>query len=185
MPHCIVNAVLPAPGAPPSSSTAPGPNSIRVRSPTPKGKHTCVVCTCTACYVKGADRLLAANDLGQVESLLEECPPHLRGWEWNYLKRRFQAGPVTELPSNSTPASGWDVAFSPDGKTVAAGLGNGDVKIWDLSVEALRSRLEGANADCLLPEVRATYLEEDRNDARDLYVTCERRHGRVPLPEAP
>ncbi len=26
----------------------------------PKGKHTCVVCTGTACYVKGADRLLAA-----------------------------------------------------------------------------------------------------------------------------
>jgi bidirectional [NiFe] hydrogenase diaphorase subunit len=26
----------------------------------PRGKHTCVVCTGTACYVKGADRLLAA-----------------------------------------------------------------------------------------------------------------------------
>ena len=26
----------------------------------PKGQHTCVVCTGTACYVKGADRLLAA-----------------------------------------------------------------------------------------------------------------------------
>src|SRR5215831_18032455 len=26
----------------------------------PKGKHTCVVCTGTACYVKGADQLLAA-----------------------------------------------------------------------------------------------------------------------------
>jgi bidirectional [NiFe] hydrogenase diaphorase subunit len=26
----------------------------------PKGRHTCVVCTGTACYVKGADRLLAA-----------------------------------------------------------------------------------------------------------------------------
>lgn len=27
---------------------------------TPKGEHTCVVCTGTACYVKGADGLLAA-----------------------------------------------------------------------------------------------------------------------------
>jgi bidirectional [NiFe] hydrogenase diaphorase subunit len=26
----------------------------------PKGKHTCVICTGTACYVKGADALLAA-----------------------------------------------------------------------------------------------------------------------------
>jgi bidirectional [NiFe] hydrogenase diaphorase subunit len=34
----------------------------------PKGKHTCVVCTGTACYVKGADRLLAAieESLGAV-----------------------------------------------------------------------------------------------------------------------
>src|SRR5579883_2530104 len=26
----------------------------------PKGRHTCVVCTGTACYIKGADGLLAA-----------------------------------------------------------------------------------------------------------------------------
>jgi bidirectional [NiFe] hydrogenase diaphorase subunit len=26
----------------------------------PKGRHTCVVCTVTACYVKGADKILAA-----------------------------------------------------------------------------------------------------------------------------
>jgi bidirectional [NiFe] hydrogenase diaphorase subunit len=34
----------------------------------PKGEHTCVVCTGTACYVKGADRLLAAieGQLGAV-----------------------------------------------------------------------------------------------------------------------
>jgi bidirectional [NiFe] hydrogenase diaphorase subunit len=34
----------------------------------PKGEHTCVVCTGTACYVKGADRVLAAieDSLGTV-----------------------------------------------------------------------------------------------------------------------
>ena len=26
----------------------------------PKGEHTCVVCTGTACYVKGADKVIAA-----------------------------------------------------------------------------------------------------------------------------
>ncbi len=26
----------------------------------PKGKHTCVVCTGTACYIKGADKLISA-----------------------------------------------------------------------------------------------------------------------------
>jgi WD40 repeat protein/serine/threonine protein kinase len=90
-----------------------------------------------------ADRLLAANDLGQVESLLEQCPPHLRAWEWNYLKRRFQAGPVTELLSNSTPATGWDTAFSPDGKTIAAGLSNGDVKVWDVASRQVILTLHG------------------------------------------
>lgn len=34
----------------------------------PKGEHTCVVCTGTACYVKGADRLLATieGELGTI-----------------------------------------------------------------------------------------------------------------------
>jgi bidirectional [NiFe] hydrogenase diaphorase subunit len=34
----------------------------------PKGKHTCVICTGTACYVKGADELLSAieKELGAV-----------------------------------------------------------------------------------------------------------------------
>jgi bidirectional [NiFe] hydrogenase diaphorase subunit len=33
----------------------------------PPGKHTCVICTGTACYVKGADRLLsAASEFGHV-----------------------------------------------------------------------------------------------------------------------
>jgi bidirectional [NiFe] hydrogenase diaphorase subunit len=30
----------------------------------PKGQHTCVVCMGTACYVKGADKLLAAVEAG-------------------------------------------------------------------------------------------------------------------------
>lgn len=35
-------------------------------STTPKGKHTCMVCTGTACYVRGADRLTArlSQELG-------------------------------------------------------------------------------------------------------------------------
>jgi bidirectional [NiFe] hydrogenase diaphorase subunit len=35
----------------------------------PKGRHTCVICTGTACYVKGADALLAAvRDETHIES---------------------------------------------------------------------------------------------------------------------
>jgi bidirectional [NiFe] hydrogenase diaphorase subunit len=31
----------------------------------PQGKHTCVVCLGTACYVKGADKVLAAIENGR------------------------------------------------------------------------------------------------------------------------
>ena len=37
MTNCITSALLPLPGAPPSSVTSPGPISIRARSPVPMG----------------------------------------------------------------------------------------------------------------------------------------------------
>src|SRR5262249_7347977 len=40
MTACMVNAVLPAPGAPPSRATVPGPISMRANSPVPTGKST-------------------------------------------------------------------------------------------------------------------------------------------------
>ncbi len=40
----------------------------------PKGKHTCVVCMGTACYVKGADKVLAAVE-GQAKIKAGETTP--------------------------------------------------------------------------------------------------------------
>src|SRR5271165_7175216 len=40
----------------------------------PKGKHTCIVCTGTACHVQGADRLLAAVEEGLAISPGETTP---------------------------------------------------------------------------------------------------------------
>src|SRR5204863_7935713 len=42
-----------------------------------------------------AERELSANNWDRAEELLDECPAHLRGWEWYYLKRRRQAPQVT------------------------------------------------------------------------------------------
>jgi bidirectional [NiFe] hydrogenase diaphorase subunit len=42
----------------------------------PKGKHTCIICTGTACYVQGAGRLLAAVREGAGISAGETTPDH-------------------------------------------------------------------------------------------------------------
>jgi WD40 repeat protein/serine/threonine protein kinase len=79
-----------------------------------------------------ADRELAANNVGRAEELLDECPAALRGWEWNYLKRRHYREPVT-FRGHSDWVSG--VAFSPDGTRAvsgsAVGILVGDLKVWD------------------------------------------------------
>ena len=51
-----------------------------------------------------ADRERSANNVGRAEELLDECPLHLRGWEWNYLKRSAMPS-QSRLPS--TGVSSW------------------------------------------------------------------------------
>ena len=63
----------------------------------------------------------------RADELLDQCPLHLRGWEWHFLKR---------LPFANFPALPHDtivcrVAFSPDGLHLASGELNGNVTVWD------------------------------------------------------
>src|SRR5262249_22008235 len=44
-----------------------------------------------------AGRELAAGNIGHAEELLAECPEHMRGWEWHYLKRLRYDGEPTPL----------------------------------------------------------------------------------------
>lgn len=67
------------------------------------------------------------NAFDKAEALLDECPAHLRHWEWGRLKylctqdrRTFQAQQPLEA-----------VAFAPDGKRLVTGGWGGTARVWD------------------------------------------------------
>ena len=70
--------------------------------------------------------LAVHHNLG--EQFLDDCPAHLRGWEWHYLKRVFRLASIPPLNHSSFVFS---VTFSPDGKWIASGTQDGSVTVWD------------------------------------------------------
>ncbi len=81
-----------------------------------------------------------AADVGRVRSLLDLLRPapreaDLRGWEWRYL---WQLVHEDRLTLRAQDASFSDVAFSPDGKILAALEGKGRIQFWDRQTGELR-----------------------------------------------
>ena len=70
---------------------------------------------------------------------LNECPQDLRGWEWRYLTRLGRIEPFVLRDTNAVHA----VAFHPDGQRVAAGCGDGAVRIWELATGKVIQTLPG------------------------------------------
>jgi eukaryotic-like serine/threonine-protein kinase len=85
-----------------------------------------------------AGRELAAGNVGRAEELLDECPEHLRGWEWHFLKRQ-RYGNAAPLPHQATVVR---VAFSPDGRQIASVCMDGTFEIRDTRTRQVLHTLE-------------------------------------------
>ncbi len=67
------------------------------------------------------------NAFDRAIALLEECPEHLRDWEWGRLKHLCTQEIRTYSANQPLDAA----AFAPDGKRLATGGWSGLVQIWD------------------------------------------------------
>jgi WD40 repeat protein len=93
-------------------------------------------------YLQGialAGRELAAGNVGRAEELLDDCPEHLRGWEWHFLKRQRYGN---ALPFQH-PTTICHVAFSPDGRQLASISRDGTFQIRDARTGQVLHTLEG------------------------------------------
>jgi WD40 repeat protein/serine/threonine protein kinase len=91
-----------------------------------------------------AHREVLAEKPGRAEQLLDGCPPHLRGWEWNYLKRQGHTALLT-IPAHDDYV--FSVAYRPDGKALATCSQDGTLRTWDAVSGRLIRTLPGHAPD--------------------------------------
>ncbi|HEY7313710.1 MAG TPA: protein kinase [Gemmataceae bacterium] len=118
-----------------------------------------------------AERELATGNVGRAEELLDECPEHLRGWEWHFLKRQRYDGEPTPLPHSATVTR---VALSPDGRQLASACYDGTFQIWDAHTRRKLHTLEQQMARGRAVLVRGMAYSPDSR-----YLALARHDGSV------
>jgi len=100
---------------------------------------------------------LAKGDPFQAAAVLDACPPHLRHWEWGYLKQ--SCGKTLVIP-----AGGYNFLdlFTADNKLITQTSTAGEIRMWD--AETGRSLPIARNILDMVPtdEQRMQHNEKDR-----------------------
>jgi tRNA A-37 threonylcarbamoyl transferase component Bud32 len=86
-----------------------------------------------------ADRELLSGNRDRARHILDSCAAERRGWEWHHLRWRCDTGQEVRT-LKGFPGYVYNVAFSPDGKLLAAACGDhwyhvrapGCVKVWEV-----------------------------------------------------
>jgi eukaryotic-like serine/threonine-protein kinase len=95
-------------------------------------------------HIQLAQRDWEAADVAGAWQHLNACREDLRGWEYDYLHRQFTKGHKS-LDGHTREIN--SVAFSPDGRRIASGSGDGTIKVWDAATSQEIITIKGHTGD--------------------------------------